>query len=434
MQNEKDNTLSIPTQLVLKNATLAIVYATVGGLFALFSTVSPVYLPTGIAVVALLWGGYRLWPGVWLGSCWVLYSAHHDILLGVSGATGTALQVLFSAWILQKFTKTKLPFYRVSDVLIFFFAGAFLACLISATLETATLFFFGFVTHENYPMAWLNGWLSDALGVITMVTVMMPWYQGKITLTVHTLFEIILLFFMLGCIAWIAFHYNWPAYVLFLFCMGSAIRFNVRITALVCLAISAMAVYGALHGYRGFQGVDVNQTMLLTQSFITMTFFIALLLHAILAEREKTQEALIKINQDLEHRVVKRTQDLAEKNDILDQTIAHLKQAQAQLVQEKKMSALGVLAAGVAHEINDSVNFISVNINALKKNIDDIIHILQQYMGMTIDNTLEDQLQAITQLIIEVNLNYTLYQTNKLFAGMKEGTERAATIVKDLRN
>jgi len=105
------------------------------------------------------------------------------------------------------------------------------------------------------------------------------------------------------------------------------------------------------------------------------------------------------------------------KNVELKNTLDELKAAQSQLVQTEKMASLGQLTSGIAHEINNPINFVSANINPLKRNFEELIQALKNSNG-----TLSD------------DLNYTIEESQLLLSGIEEGSKRTAEIVKGLRN
>ena len=112
---------------------------------------------------------------------------------------------------------------------------------------------------------------------------------------------------------------------------------------------------------------------------------------------------------------------------VSDRTQA-LEQAQVQLVQQEKLSALGELVAGVAHEINNPLGCIVGNVNAAEDYINDLLEIIELYAekfpqpGAEIEAKLE-----------EIDLDYVREDLPKLIGAMKDGGERITTISKSLR-
>ena len=120
---------------------------------------------------------------------------------------------------------------------------------------------------------------------------------------------------------------------------------------------------------------------------------------------------------------------LREKATQLELTLQELRQTQAQVVQSEKMSSLGQLVAGVAHEINNPVNFIFGNITHAGDYTQDLIHLLELYQQHYPNPTPE--IQAETEAI---DLHFLLEDLPKLLASMKVGAERIQKIVLSLRN
>jgi signal transduction histidine kinase len=130
---------------------------------------------------------------------------------------------------------------------------------------------------------------------------------------------------------------------------------------------------------------------------------------------------------------------LAEQNEILEQKVAErtaklsqslkeLQQAQLQLVQKEKMSAIGQLMAGIAHEINNPVNFISGNISPTHTYVKNLLQHLQLYReafpnpGKEIEEHAED-----------IDLEYLIEDLPKMIESLKEGTDRLRQISSSMR-
>lgn len=133
--------------------------------------------------------------------------------------------------------------------------------------------------------------------------------------------------------------------------------------------------------------------------------------------------------QTLEQKVCERTQALSKKNQDLKSTLQELKQTQAQLIQSEKMSSLGQLVGGIAHEINNPVNFIHGNITCTKDYIQDIYKLLQLYQ-----TEYPNPSQKIQDELSEIDLNFIIEDLDKILQSMKTGTTRIRDIVISLRN
>ncbi|MBD2594652.1 histidine kinase [Nostoc sp. MBR 210] len=112
----------------------------------------------------------------------------------------------------------------------------------------------------------------------------------------------------------------------------------------------------------------------------------------------------------------------------LQTTLHELQQTQAQLIQSEKMSSLGQLVAGIAHEINNPVNFISGNINHAQQYVDDLLRLVHIYQ----DNC--DYLPEIQELSEEIDLDFVSEDLPKLISSMSLGIKRVREIVLSLRN
>ncbi|HEY9802475.1 MAG TPA: ATP-binding protein [Leptolyngbyaceae cyanobacterium] len=113
----------------------------------------------------------------------------------------------------------------------------------------------------------------------------------------------------------------------------------------------------------------------------------------------------------------------------LEHTIKQLQSTQVQLVQTEKMSGLGRIVAGLAHELNNPINFINGNFKHLNSYIESLVELINLYQQEYPEST--DTLQA---KIADINLEFILDDIPKVLSSMKLGTERISETVISLRN
>ena len=180
-----------------------------------------------------------------------------------------------------------------------------------------------------------------------------------------------------------------------------------------------------------------RQQLLFTSSLaiLSLIFLIAAwlivlrLLNEYLEQRQLAQAELQKTNQELEMRVEKRTAELSDKNHQLVDTLQELQDTQIQLIHTEKMSGLGQLVGGVAHEINNPVTFIDGNITHAKQYTQDLLNLVKLYQEHFPEapEEIEDEIEA-------VELDFLKEDILKIHESMKTGTQRIRDIVLSLRN
>lgn len=113
----------------------------------------------------------------------------------------------------------------------------------------------------------------------------------------------------------------------------------------------------------------------------------------------------------------------------LNQTLKKLQETQAYLVQSEKMSSLGQMIAGIAHEINNPVNFIHGNLTYVKQYTDDLLQVINLY-----ETECPDISPEVQEEIAEIELDYLKEDLPKILESMRSGTDRIRAIVLSLRN
>jgi signal transduction histidine kinase len=152
-----------------------------------------------------------------------------------------------------------------------------------------------------------------------------------------------------------------------------------------------------------------------------------------------TNAALEESNQCLSLEILERQQteaalrvsqyQLTQKTQELESTLQELQHTQMQLIQTEKMSSLGQLVGGIAHEINNPVNFIYGNLVHVQMAVEDLLGMISLYQQKypQSDADIQDQME-------EIDLDFIAEDTPKMLKSMQEGSRRIRTIVESLRN
>lgn len=143
----------------------------------------------------------------------------------------------------------------------------------------------------------------------------------------------------------------------------------------------------------------------------------------------QVNQRLEEYSHSLEEKVAARTQELNDKNQDLQQALQKLKLAQTQLIQSEKMSSLGQMIAGIAHEINNPINFIHGNILYVDEYVQDLLSLLAIYQQEYSDN-----LPSVNQKLAEIDLDFLTEDLPKILDSMKVGSSRIRNIILGLRN
>lgn len=153
-------------------------------------------------------------------------------------------------------------------------------------------------------------------------------------------------------------------------------------------------------------------------------------------QRQRAQDELKELNTLLEEKVKDRTSLLNQKNYQLEETNKDLKEAQVQLLQAEKMASVGQLAAGVAHEINNPVGFVSSNISTLSEYVATYQMIFSQ-IQVVIDQKDENKRAAslieLEKMLGKQDMAFINEDISDLLSDSREGLQRVAEIVKGLK-
>jgi two-component system, NtrC family, sensor kinase len=148
----------------------------------------------------------------------------------------------------------------------------------------------------------------------------------------------------------------------------------------------------------------------------------------LLVEQYEANQKLESYSQTLEEKIEERTQAMRQKNIVLKETLQELRLTQSQLIQNEKMSSLGQLVAGIAHEINNPVNFIYGNLKYTDDYTQQLLGLLQLYQKHY--PYPEAEIQNAKE---EADIEYLTEDLPKMLTSMKIGASRIREIVLSLR-
>ncbi len=257
-----------------------------------------VWLPTGIAMAALLrWGG-SVWPGVYIGSFLVNLSigAPWPVALGI--AVGNTLAPLVTAqWLERRAFQPE--FHRQHDVGLFITAAC-LGMMVSATGGVAILNLSGLMPLEATPSAWLSWWMGDSVGVLLAAPLLLSLTRKNIARLSRDRRALLLWLMFAVPVAWFAFGQDYEklgrslplAFLTLPLFAWAALRFGVTGSALAGLGFSLVAAWSTAMGHGTFAIPDPHTSLFLLWAYMACTVLTGLVITAMQAQRQHAENTL----------------------------------------------------------------------------------------------------------------------------------------------
>ncbi|MFD1148919.1 MASE1 domain-containing protein [Saccharothrix hoggarensis] len=254
--------------------------------------VTPLWPPTGVAVLALVLGGLRMWPGIAVGA-FVVNATLGELGTTVLIGAGNTLAPV-AAYLLLRRVGFRAELDRTRDALALVFVGAFAGMAVSATVGSGALLATGAITRGDFWSTWTVWWTGDALGVLVFVPLVLAlrtlrrrprptrrWLEAAalvgstaVVMAVATTHDLRLM------------------YLVFPFLIWAALRFQHAGTAPCALIAATLAARGAAMASGPFAGLDLVVRMVTLQAFNGTVVLTALLLSAAIAERNAARAAI----------------------------------------------------------------------------------------------------------------------------------------------
>jgi PAS domain S-box-containing protein len=212
----------------------------------------------------------------------------------------STLEPLVGTWLIRRLIDTPYPFERTKDLGLFAGVAALFAPTISATLGTLGACSLGFVSWEDFLTVWLTWWAGDAVGTLIIAPFILTWFQPpREPISLKQWAKGTPLFILLAGIIWLGLE-NTPGtiglapyylgYLVIPLTIAVTFQFGQRGATLATLITTVIAVWRILGGHGPFSA-NPQQAALLLQSYLAVLNITALMLAAVLTEREHVKEA-----------------------------------------------------------------------------------------------------------------------------------------------
>jgi len=356
-------------------AILAAVYFITGKLGLVLASVhasaTAVWPPSGIAMAAFLLLGYRVWPGIFLGAFLVNVTTAGSVATSIGIATGNTLEGLVGAYLINKFANGRNVFDQPLDIFKFAAYAGILSTTVSATFGVTSLCLGSFANWASFGAIWLTWWLGDMAGDLTVAPLLVLWItKSRIQWDRRQILEAALLLFSLTLIGLTVFggllpteNKNYPLeFICISILVWTAFRFGQREAVTATFVLSGIALWGTLAGFGPFVRENANESLLLLQGFMSVMAVMAMSFAAVVSERMRVEEKVLRLNEELEQRVIERTVQFEIANQELKNEITAREQAaKAQRDSEMKFSSVVQSALDAIILADSDGNIISWN-------------------------------------------------------------------------
>lgn len=283
---------------LIRLALVAIVYWVAARLSLMLALVhgqvTPVWPPTGIALVAILIFGRQVWPAVFAGALAVNLPIGPTPLGALVIAAGNTLAPLVAAELLR-LAGFRLALDRLRDAAAIIGLAALLSMSISATVGSSVLVLTHAVSSNDFWSTWAVWWTGDAMGVLLVAPFLLSFLPSaaRPRLTLHSAALLAGLLLGIGIVTFALFENRLRLeYLVFPLIMVAAWRFHLRGAAPAALMASGIAIWSAVEGTGPFATETLVEKMITLQVFNVCVALTSLVLATFVATRERQEEVI----------------------------------------------------------------------------------------------------------------------------------------------
>lgn len=253
--------------------------------------VTPLWPPTGIALVGLLLFGLRTWPGIAVAALAVNMSIG-PLSAAVAISVGNTLAPVCAFFLLRR-VGFRIELDRRRDALALILLAAMAGMAVSATIGAGTLTLTGAIAPAEFAATWSVWWTGDAMGVLVVAPFLLALRAVRSTRTLREIrlwrwIEFAAL--LAGTFVVTAIATRTTPNVVFLvspFLIWAALRFQLAGAAPCALVVSVVTIQAVASGSVPFAGTDLLTSMVILQAFNATAALTALILSSIIAERNQ---------------------------------------------------------------------------------------------------------------------------------------------------
>jgi PAS domain S-box-containing protein len=334
--------------------------------------VTPIYPSIGLALAAVLILGYRVLPGVWLGSflinLFMFYSISpvgdstllDDLLCASVIGIGNVVGITLAVYLIKYFCKEKHPLYGGRSVMILLFVGAFICCIINSVIGVFALSFVNTISWEQLKYIWLTWWLGDCMGLITVAPFLLAWlYKKPLKETARPSWELTGLIVGALLLCYFIYYFS-PSYLYLLFplLLISAYYFGMRGTTAVILVIAVFSVINTDPNIAPFAAKTANDSILLLDIFMAVVTISSLGFAGIVAGHNRTEEALKK-NEQKYRSIFENMQDVFYQTD-LNGIIVEISPSVKSLAKLAREKVIGTSVSDFYENIQDRAELLNI--------------------------------------------------------------------------
>ncbi|MGD0962647.1 MAG: MASE1 domain-containing protein [Candidatus Acidiferrales bacterium] len=310
--------------------------------------VTPIWLPSGVALAASILYGYRVWPAIFVGS----FLGHAttsvpSFLIPV----GVTLEGLAGAYLVNRFAHGVKAFDAAKDVFLFVLVGCIGAPLISPTIGVGEIYLVGHARLAGLGLIWLTWWLAHGIGILLVAPFLILLLRtsrhgmdggefGELAVLLLGLISVCLLVF--GPLS-VSLNKNHVVQVWLCvpFLVWSAFRFCPLEAAGTTLILFGSAIWGTLHGYGSFMANNLRTSLVLLDTFIGIIGTMTLIVAAMVVERRRIEGELLGTQTLLQEAVARKQRDLLVTVQTLDvEATEHMEAKRALRESEERLRRL----------------------------------------------------------------------------------------------